>query len=71
MVALPYDKSLIAMQLGMKPESFSRALAKLRILGVRTERNKVSLSDVAKLLAFCESGVSCPPVLPPARVANG
>ncbi len=61
-VALPYDKSLIATQLGMKPESFSRALAKLRILGVRTERNQVSLSDVAELSAFCESGASCPPM---------
>lgn len=61
-VALPYDKSLIATQLGMKPESFSRALAKLRILGVHTERHKVSLSDVAALHSFCESGASCPPL---------
>lgn len=69
-VALPYDKSLIAMQLGMKPESFSRALAKLRILGVRAERNKVSLTNVAKLLAFCESGASCPP-MPVSAIAAG
>jgi CRP-like cAMP-binding protein len=53
-VALPYDKSLIASRLGMKPESFSRALARLRALGVRTDRNHVSVTDVAALADYCE-----------------
>jgi len=35
-VQLPYDKSLIAARLGMKPETFSRALAKLRHLGIHS-----------------------------------
>jgi CRP-like cAMP-binding protein len=55
-IALPYDKSLIASRLGMKPESFSRALARLRELGVQTERSHVSVSDVAALAAFCQGG---------------
>ncbi|MHA1152266.1 MAG: Crp/Fnr family transcriptional regulator [Alphaproteobacteria bacterium] len=55
-IALPYDKSLIASRLGMKPESFSRALARLRDLGVRTERNHVSISDPAALADYCAGG---------------
>ena len=55
-IALPYDKSLIASRLGMKPESFSRALARLRGLGVHSERSHVSVSDVALLVDFCEGG---------------
>ena len=56
-VSLPYDKSLIASRLGMKPESFSRALARLRQLGVRTERNHVSVSDVAALSEYCKGSL--------------
>ena len=55
-IALPYDKSLIASRLGMKPESFSRALARLRDLGVRTERSHVSVSDAAALAEYCAGG---------------
>ncbi len=53
-VRLPYDKFLIAGRLGMKPESLSRALMKLRSLGVRSEQNKVIISDVEALFDFCE-----------------
>ncbi len=55
-IALPYDKSLIASRLGMKPESFSRALARLRDIGVRTERGHVSISDTAALAEYCAGG---------------
>lgn len=55
-IALPYDKSLIASRLGMKPESFSRALARLRDLGVRSERSHVSISDAAALAEYCAGG---------------
>jgi CRP/FNR family transcriptional regulator, dissimilatory nitrate respiration regulator len=53
-VALPYEKALIANRLGMKPESFSRALAKLRALGVVVERESVYIPDIAKLGAFAD-----------------
>lgn len=52
---LPYDKSLVAARLGMKPESLSRALAKLRDLGVTTQGDTVRIADVADLRDFCES----------------
>src|SRR5271166_770912 len=53
-IALPYEKALIASRLGMKPESFSRALGRLEELGVVVERESVSISDVGRLAAFAE-----------------
>lgn len=54
-IELPYEKALIASRLGMKPESLSRALAKLRPLGVSVDREQVSIADVAALSQFVES----------------
>jgi CRP-like cAMP-binding protein len=54
-VDLPYEKTLIASRLGMKPESLSRALAKLRPLGVRVERERVFVVDVALLEHFVQA----------------
>lgn len=53
-IALPYEKSLIANRLGMKPESFSRALARLRDFGVVVDREAISVEDVARLIGFIE-----------------
>lgn len=55
-VALPYDKSLIAHRLGMKPESLSRAFARLRGQGVKTDANRVMVGDVAHLRDYGETG---------------
>jgi CRP/FNR family transcriptional regulator, dissimilatory nitrate respiration regulator len=51
-LTLPYDKSLVAARLGMKPESLSRALARLRELGVHVPQNRVVIDDVAALRTF-------------------
>jgi CRP-like cAMP-binding protein len=48
-IALPYDKSLIAGRLGLKPESLSRVFAKLRAVGVKVRANEVVVDDVATL----------------------
>ncbi|AXS42689.1 Crp/Fnr family transcriptional regulator [Breoghania sp. L-A4] len=53
-IALPYDKALIAGQLGMKPESLSRAIARLKERGVRVKQNMATLSDVEQLRDFFE-----------------
>jgi len=55
-IGLPYEKALIAGRLGMKPESFSRALAKLRALGVTTDHERVTISDVTALAVYAETG---------------
>ncbi len=54
-VGLPYDKALIAGRLGMKPESLSRAFARLRDLGVSVEQSSVDIPDVARLREYAES----------------
>ncbi|MHA1598504.1 MAG: Crp/Fnr family transcriptional regulator [Alphaproteobacteria bacterium] len=52
-INLPYDKSLVAARLGMKPESLSRALVKLRDVGVTTHGHQVMLGNVDQLRAYC------------------
>lgn len=48
-LALPYDKLLIAGQLGLTPESLSRAFARLRRIGVIVDASNVAVKDVARL----------------------
>ncbi|KGJ16723.1 Crp/Fnr family transcriptional regulator [Paracoccus sanguinis] len=48
-VALPYNKTLIAGRLGMKPESLSRAFARLRQHGVRIEAAVAHIDDIEAL----------------------
>ncbi|MCW9034834.1 MAG: Crp/Fnr family transcriptional regulator [Alphaproteobacteria bacterium] len=53
-VKLPYDKKLLANRLGMKPESLSRALGKLREVGVVGDHDSLILEDVETLRDFCQ-----------------
>lgn len=53
-VVLPYDKVLIAGRLGMKPESLSRAFAKLRDHGVAVRQNHASITDIEVLRNFAD-----------------
>jgi CRP-like cAMP-binding protein len=55
-VRLPYDKRLIAARLGVKQETLSRAFAKLRDIGVRTEMRDVLIESVSRLAAACCDG---------------
>lgn len=51
-VTLPYDKTLIAGRLGMKPESLSRAFARLRKQGVTVQHNHAEILDVKQLQSY-------------------
>lgn len=53
-VTLPYDKVLIAGRLGMKPESLSRAFARLRDHGVTVRQNVASIENVGDLRVYVE-----------------
>lgn len=53
-VILPYDKILIAGRLGMKPESLSRAFARLKTEGVQIIQNRAKISDIEHLRIYCE-----------------
>lgn len=55
MIELPYDKVQIAGHLGLKPESLSRAFAKLKRLGVEVHAAHVLLHDVARLRDYASS----------------
>ena len=51
-VQLPYDKQLIANRLGMKPETFSRALSALRDQGVQVDGARVEIRNPRALQQF-------------------
>ena len=62
-ITLPYDKSLIAGRLGLKPESLSRVFAKLRTVGVDVRASNVVVRDMAqlcKLVACDRISARCP-----------
>lgn len=59
-IDLPYEKGLIAARLGMKPESFSRALKRLKQMGVEIHRDHVYVPDIAALRQYVQTGRFCP-----------
>ena len=50
---LPYEKTLIASELGITRESFSRALASLESFGIRVEGQTIAILDGALLASKC------------------
>lgn len=53
-VRLPYNKALIAGRLGMKPESLSRAFARLREHGVQVDASTARIKDIEALRLLAE-----------------
>jgi CRP/FNR family transcriptional regulator, dissimilatory nitrate respiration regulator len=51
--SFPYDKSLAAQRLGMKPETFSRALSQLKPVGVVTKGTEITIESFAGLVDYC------------------
>ena len=63
-IHLPYDKTLIASRLGMKPETFSRALTRLRKdTGIIIKGATVQIDNVEELSTYscraCSSSYPC------------
>lgn len=56
-LTLPVDKALLAAYLGMKAETFSRALGQLKESGVESHGANVSINSLRKLMDLC--CVSC------------
>lgn len=50
---LPYEKNLIASELGMTRESFSRALSGLEKSGIRVDGQTIMIADGSRLAAEC------------------
>lgn len=57
-IELPYDKSLIASYLNMKPETLSRTLKELKKQGLNIEHNTVSISDPFTLCDYCSIDIT-------------
>lgn len=55
-VDLPFNKEVLASRVGIRRESLSRVLGRLRDLGVRTEGNAVRIDDVGSLRRLCADG---------------
>lgn len=51
--ALPYEKNLIASELGITRESFSRALSSLEKSGIKVEGQTIAIIDAARLAVEC------------------
>jgi len=60
-MTFPYDKHLAAARLGMKPETFSRALKDLKKEGVNVVKNNVYTKDLQKIKKLCCSHCSSSP----------
>ena len=54
---LPYNKSLIASQLGMSREVFSRSLSQLAKKGAVIDKNTITLSDKFELCQYCDNSI--------------
>lgn len=52
-VNFPYDKSLAATKLGIKAETFSRALSQLKNIGVTVKGDEIHIADFNGLVQFC------------------
>ena len=52
-VRLPYNKTVIAARVGIRPESLSRIFAALGEIGVVVRAQDVLISDLTKLVEFC------------------
>lgn len=59
--SFPYDKSLAAARLGMKPETFSRALAQLKPVGISVNGPEVEVESFSRLVDYCCSHCSALP----------
>lgn len=54
-VRLPYRKGIIASRIGITPESFSRALARLSRHGVESRGSEIVIADAAELVRLCST----------------
>jgi len=50
---LPYDKSVMAAQLGIEPATFSRVLEKIKKRGVTHKGSEIHIKDFLSLSEYC------------------
>ena len=57
-ILLPYEKTIIASLLDMKPETFSRSLKSFKSSGLSTEKHQIQIKDIKLLCQYCDNSLS-------------
>ena len=57
-IKLPYNKSIIASQLGISREAFSRSLTQLDNKRLSVDKNNITLEDKFNLCQYCDSSIT-------------
>lgn len=57
-ILLPYEKTIIASLLDMKPETFSRSLKSFKKRGLSSEKHQIQIKDIKELCHYCDAELS-------------
>jgi CRP-like cAMP-binding protein len=57
-ILLPYEKTIIASLLDMKPETFSRSLKSFKNSGLSSEKHQIQIKDIKMLCHYCDENLS-------------
>lgn len=57
-ILLPFEKTIIASLLDMKPETFSRSLKSFKDSGLSTEKHQIQIKDIKVLCHYCDADLA-------------
>lgn len=57
-ILLPYEKTIIASLLDMKPETFSRSLKSFKNNGLSSEKHQIQIKDIKMLCHYCDTDLA-------------
>lgn len=57
-ILLPYEKTIIASLLDMKPETFSRSLKSFKTKGLSSEKHQIQIKDIKVLCHYCDTDLA-------------
>jgi CRP-like cAMP-binding protein len=57
-ILLPYEKTIIASLLDMKPETFSRSLKSFKSEGLKSEKHQIQIRNIKTLCNYCDAEIA-------------
>jgi CRP-like cAMP-binding protein len=57
-ILLPYEKTIIASLLDMKPETFSRSLKSFKNQGLKSEKHQIQIENINMLCNYCDAEIA-------------
>lgn len=57
-ILLPYEKTIIASLLDMKPETFSRSLKSFKNEGLKSEKHQIQIENIDMLCNYCDAEIA-------------